>query len=76
MRSAFEQYGFLSLRPGVRDEPYVFCYLFRYVVTLPRGGRSLRLPDEPGIRLFALSLSDETISDTAPAVELYDGSGS
>ncbi len=62
--------------PGVRDEPYVFCYLFRYVVALPRGGRSLRLPDEPGIRLFALSLSDETISDTAPAVELYDGSGS
>ena len=62
--------------PGVRDDPYVFCYLFRYAVALPPGVRSLRLPEEPRIRIFALSLTNETISDTTPATELYDGTTS
>ncbi len=62
--------------PGVQDEPYVFCYLFRYVITLPPAAGKLHLPDEPEIRIFAVSLANETISETATASELFDGSGS
>lgn len=55
-----------------RDEPYVFCYLFHYSVELPPGARFLRLPDAPGIRLFAATVARERISDTATAFDPYD----
>ncbi len=40
----------------VRDEPYAFCYLFRYELEVPAGAAALRLPDEPRIRFFAMTL--------------------
>jgi alpha-mannosidase len=61
---------------GVRDQPYVFCYLFRYVLDLPPGASSLELPHEPRIRLFALSLGQQEIGAATPANELYDSSTS
>jgi alpha-mannosidase len=55
-----------------RDEPYVFCYLFAFVLELPPGAGTIRLPDDPAVRLFAATLSDEPFSATEPATTLYD----
>ena len=61
---------------GIGDQPYVFCYLFRYALNLPPGARALELPSEPRIRIFALSLADQEIDHAVPVSELYDGSTS
>ncbi len=53
------------------DQPYVFCYLFRYRLALPAGAASLTLPDEPRIRLFA-ALAERGGPDARPAAPLYD----
>ncbi len=54
------------------DEPYVFCYLFRYRLALPAGAASLVLPDQPRIRLFAALVARGGPGDAQPAVALYD----
>ena len=35
-----------------RDEPYVFCYLFKYAIDLPAGAGEITLPDDPAVRAF------------------------
>ncbi len=54
------------------DEPYEFCYLFRYSLPLPPGARELRLPREPGIRLFAMAVACGGPGAAEPAATLYD----
>jgi alpha-mannosidase len=54
------------------DEPYRFCYLFRYSLPLTSGARELRLPDEPRIRLFAMAVARGGPGETQPAASLYD----
>jgi alpha-mannosidase len=54
------------------DEPYRFCYLFRYALELSPGARELTLPDEPRVRLFALTLARGGPGAAAPTVPLYD----
>ncbi len=55
-----------------RNEPYVFCYLYRYSFALPTGARAITLPDNERIRVFAVSTgADENDSFTA-ACDLYD----
>jgi hypothetical protein len=57
-------------RGGAQDEPYVFCYLYRYLLRLAPSATSLRLPDAPSIRLFAATLSEPT-AQARPALPLY-----
>jgi len=40
-----------------RNEPYVFCYLYRYDLAIPRGAVTLTLPEAPAIRLLAVAVS-------------------
>ena len=58
--------------PDGDDEPYVYCYLFRYVLQLPAGCARIRLAENPAIRLFAATLTNESISETVAAQPLYD----
>jgi alpha-mannosidase len=55
---------------ATRDEPYVFCYLYRYRLELPPGATSVRLPNQPAIRLFAATLS-EPGARVHPTLPLY-----
>jgi alpha-mannosidase len=55
---------------ATRDEPYVFCYLYRYRFCLPPGATSVRLPDEAAVRIFAATLS-EPGALVRPALPLY-----
>ncbi len=53
------------------DEPYRFCYLFRYALPLPPGARELRLPEEPRVRLFALTAARGGPGSAEAAAPLY-----
>lgn len=49
------------------NDPYRFCYLFKYSLDLPANARTLTLPDAPNVRVFAVSLAKGTAEETQPA---------
>ncbi len=51
----------------VRDQPYIFCYLFRFVLDLEPDLQSIRLPDRPRVHLFAASLAGAESDRARPA---------
>ncbi len=53
------------------DAFYEYSYLFECSYDLPSGARLLTLPDDPKIRVFAVSVSREP-SAAPPAAPLYD----
>jgi len=53
------------------DAFYGFSYLFEFSYDLPAGTRSLTLPDNSKIRIFAVSVASEP-SETPLAAPLYD----
>jgi alpha-mannosidase len=55
-----------------RNEPYVFCYLFKYAIDLPAGAAAVTLPDDPAIRIMAMTVAANHNDDTTPAWPLYD----
>jgi hypothetical protein len=55
-----------------RNEPYVFCHLFKYALDLPPGATSVTLPDDERIRVLAMTVADDPNDDTRPAGRLYD----
>jgi alpha-mannosidase len=55
----------------VRDQAYAFCYLFRYALPLPTKARILELPDNPVIRIFAITLAQSEQGQLTPASSLY-----
>jgi len=55
-----------------RNEPYVFCYLFKYTLDLPRDASTVTLPDEERIRILAMTATDDPLDETVPAAPLYD----
>jgi alpha-mannosidase len=56
---------------GGNFEPYSYSYLFAYPSDLPPGATTLMLPDNPRIRILAITVSDET-TQVKPAQPLYD----
>ncbi len=55
-----------------RNEPYVFCYLFRYGLNLPPATATITLPRNPGIRILALTAARDPAAAVQPARPLYD----
>jgi alpha-mannosidase len=53
------------------NEAYVYCYLFAYGLDVPDGVHTLTLPDNPKIRIMAVSVADEAYV-VRPAQPLYD----
>jgi len=58
--------------PEGEDEPYVFCYLFRYSLALESECREIGLPSAPDIHIFAVTLARNGLADAVPAHALYD----
>ncbi len=54
------------------NEPYVFCYLFKYGLPLPKGATEIKLPDNPKIRVFAMTVARNDNDAAGPAQDLYD----
>ncbi len=54
------------------DLPYCFCYLFLYSLDLPVGAVSITLPNNPNIRVAAMTAASTALADTQPAGVLYE----
>ncbi|MGH9586125.1 MAG: alpha-mannosidase, partial [Acidobacteriaceae bacterium] len=57
--------------PSGENVAYAYSYLFGYAMDLPAGAKTLRLPDNPNIRVLAVSVADENPVAT-PVQPLYD----
>lgn len=58
--------------PSNGNEAYQFSYLFKYGFDLPDGAHALTLPDNPAIRIFAISVAKNENDGAEPAAPLYD----
>jgi alpha-mannosidase len=58
--------------PAGEDEPYVFCYLFRYSIVLPSDCCQIGLPVAPELHIFAATLAGDQLLDAVPAHPFYD----
>jgi alpha-mannosidase len=57
--------------PKGLNEPYAYSYLFGYSIELPKGAHSVTLPDNPDIRILAMSVA-KTAPQAPPVQPLYD----
>gem|GEM_PF-6001714 len=54
------------------NEFYRYSYLFKYRVDLPAGAKTFKLPDNPKIRIFAVTVARNSHDAVSPAQPLYD----
>jgi alpha-mannosidase len=55
-----------------RDDAYIYCYLFKLAFDVPKGVRTLTLPNDPRIRVFAVTAVKDPRPGLAAAQEMYD----
>ncbi len=60
--------------PEGLNEPYQYSYLFAYSLEIPAGTKTLTLPDNDKIRIFAISAAEDN-PWLRPAAPLYDTLG-
>jgi len=51
--------------------PYAYSYLFAYEIDLPENAHTIKLPNNPNVRIFAVSAADEN-PEAKPVQPLYD----
>jgi len=54
------------------NDTYQYSYIYKYEITLPEGARSVQLPDNPDIKLFAMTVANVQKDDITPLQPLYD----
>ena len=54
-----------------KNVPYHYSYLFAYALDLPAGAKTLRLPNNPNVRVLAVSVANEG-TEVKPVQPLYD----
>ena len=54
------------------NDTYQYSYLFKYEITLPKGARSITLPKNSKIKIFAITVADKVNDDVIPLQLLYD----
>lgn len=58
--------------PGKGNGHYEYTYLFRQGFDVPKGAKTLTLPNDPRVRIFAVSAAKGTTDATVAAAPLYD----
>jgi alpha-mannosidase len=53
------------------NEPYAYAYIFAYALDLPAGARTLTLPNNEKIKIFAAAVAEDP-GGVRPAVPLFD----
>ncbi len=54
------------------DALYEYCYLFKYAIDLPPGAKSVRLPDDPRVKVLAASVAKVGPARALAAAPLFD----
>lgn len=54
------------------NDAYQYSYLFKYEISLPKGVRSITLPKNKKIKVFAITIAHKTDEDLTPLQMLYD----
>ncbi len=54
------------------NEAYQYSYLYKYEINLPKGAKSVTLPKNGDIKIFAITVADNTNEDVTPLQPLYD----
>jgi len=54
------------------NNTYQYCYLFKYEISLPKGTRSITLPKNTKIKIFAVTVAENKNEDVVPLQLLYD----
>ena len=54
-----------------RDASYQYCYIYKYCLDLPAGARMFTLPDNPAIKVMAITVSTSG-EEVDPLQKLYD----
>jgi len=58
-------------RPG-KNVAYEYAYLFKYAMDVPEGARTLKLPNNPNVMVFAVTVADQSHDRARPLSPLYD----
>ncbi len=58
--------------PREGNEFYRYSYLFQYALAIPKGAASVTLPDDPRVRVFAMSVAKSGPAPLTLAAPLYD----
>ena len=54
------------------NQAYQYSYLFKYEINVPKGAKSITLPKNPNIKIFAITVANNTNEDVTPLQPLYD----
>jgi alpha-mannosidase len=54
------------------NDAYQYCYIFKYEINLPEGAKSVALPDNDKIKIFAITAAKIVNEDVTPLQLLYD----
>ena len=54
------------------NEAYQYSYLYKYEINLPKGAKSVTLPNNENIKIFAITVANNTNEDVTPLQPLYD----
>jgi alpha-mannosidase len=58
--------------PGKGNDHYAYTYLFKNSFDVPKGATTLTLPNDPRVRIFAVSVASQTHDSTVEATPLFD----
>ncbi|MCX6258242.1 MAG: PA14 domain-containing protein [Bacteroidia bacterium] len=59
-------------KPDGKNDAYSYGYVYYYKIDLPEGTKSITLPDNPAISIFAMTAVSGITGLTSPAINLYD----
>ena len=54
------------------NDAYKYSYLYKYKIDLPKGAKSVTLPDNEKIKIFAITVANNLNDDVTPLQLLYD----
>ena len=58
--------------PTQGNQYYRFSYLFKYGFDLPKDVTEITLPNDPHVKIFAMTVAKKVYADATPAAPLYD----
>lgn len=55
-----------------KNEAYNYSYMFKYKIRLPKGAKTITLPKNEAVKVFAITVANDGATDVVPLQPLYD----